>query len=70
MGMIVFVRLSTRRRDMFPRGLQNFFEMVVEGLFDMVSGVIGKEEARRYAPLTEARFPGRAGQAPALAATA
>jgi len=40
-GLIVFARVATRRMKELPGGLQNFWEWMVESLYDFLEGVIG-----------------------------
>jgi F-type H+-transporting ATPase subunit a len=41
-GLIVFAQLSTRRMSQIPGGAQNFLEWLVEGLFGLLEGIIGR----------------------------
>lgn len=51
----LFSWLASRRFQQVPRGLQNFVEMIVEGLNGFVEGIIGPE-GRRYAPFIGTLF--------------
>ncbi|MFH1022582.1 MAG: F0F1 ATP synthase subunit A [Planctomycetota bacterium] len=55
-GLTVFMRRAFRRPALFPTGLQNFAEAIVEGLDDLVCGIMGKEEGRRYVPFIGSLF--------------
>ena len=58
-SIIVLVALfyaGTRRRDMIPRGMQNFMEWVVELLLGLVEGVSGKEKGKKFFPLVATFF--------------
>src|SRR2546429_5548198 len=58
-SIIVLVALfyaGTRRRDMIPRGMQNFMEWVVELLLGLVESVAGKEKGRKFFPLVATFF--------------
>src|SRR6266700_1703767 len=58
-SIIVLVALfyaGTRRRDMIPRGMQNFMEWVVELLLGLVEGVSGKEKVKMFFPLVATFF--------------
>src|SRR6266702_6510436 len=58
-SIIVLVALfyaGTRRRDMIPRGMQNFMEWVVELLLGLVEGVSGKEKGKKLFPLVATFF--------------
>ncbi len=39
----IFAIISTRKTQMIPRGLQNFMEMLVEGLDNFFGGILGKQ---------------------------
>ncbi|MCF7668421.1 MAG: F0F1 ATP synthase subunit A [Verrucomicrobia bacterium] len=41
--LIVFARLATRRMELVPSGLQNFWEWFVEGLFNLFEGIMGRK---------------------------
>lgn len=51
----LFAWLASRRFEQIPRGLQNFAEIIVEGLNDFAEGIIGPE-GRRYAPFIGTLF--------------
>src|SRR2546421_2800478 len=58
-SIIVLVALfyaGTRRRDMIPRGMQNFMEWVVELLLGLVESVSGKEKGKKFFPLVATFF--------------
>lgn len=40
--LVAFCRRATRRIQVVPKGSQNFFEAIVEGLYDMFEGIVGK----------------------------
>ena len=42
-GIIVFAQLATRRIESIPSGIQNFWEWLVEGLYNFLEGIIGRE---------------------------
>ncbi len=46
---------ASRRPQLVPRGLQNFMEMVVEGLSNFVCGILG-EEGRHFVPFLGTLF--------------
>jgi len=55
-GIICFFAwLASRRFEQIPRGLQNFAEIIVEGLNSFAEGIIGPE-GRRYAPFIGTLF--------------
>jgi F-type H+-transporting ATPase subunit a len=41
LGIIVFARLATRKMEQVPGGLQNFWEWLVENLYDFLEGILG-----------------------------
>jgi F-type H+-transporting ATPase subunit a len=58
-SIVVLVALfyaGSRRRDMIPRGMQNFVEWMVELLLGLVEGVSGKEKGRKFFPLVATFF--------------
>lgn len=54
--LFVLVFLARRRREMVPRGFQNFAEWAVESLLNLVEGVAGKTKARKFLPLVATLF--------------
>jgi F-type H+-transporting ATPase subunit a len=42
-GIIVFAQIATRRIKPIPSGIQNFWEWLVEGLYDFLEGIIGRQ---------------------------
>ena len=55
--LIVLSYLGTRKMNLVPAGLQNFVEMVVEGLYGLVEGVAGtREKARKFFPIVMTIF--------------
>src|SRR5205809_5210068 len=42
-GIIVFAQVATRRIRPIPTGIQNFWEWLVEGLYNFLEGIIGRE---------------------------
>jgi F-type H+-transporting ATPase subunit a len=45
--LIVFARLATRRMQPVPRGAQNFWEWLVEGLYSFLEGILGAELVKK-----------------------
>ena len=41
-GLIVFARLATRQMHQVPGGTQNFFEWLVESLYNFLDGILGR----------------------------
>jgi F-type H+-transporting ATPase subunit a len=46
-GIIVFAQVATRRIKPIPSGVQNFWEWLVEGLYNFLEGIIGRELVRK-----------------------
>lgn len=55
-ALIAFFYFGTRRRDLVPSGFQNFVEWCVEMLRNMVEGVAGKANGKRFFPLVATFF--------------
>ncbi len=50
--LIVATQLVVRRKRLVPRGLQNVFELVLEGLLSLIEGVTqDKAQAKKFFPL-------------------
>jgi F-type H+-transporting ATPase subunit a len=47
LGLIVMAQLATRRMQAVPSGIQNFFEWMVESLYNFLEGVVGSELAKK-----------------------
>src|SRR3954470_19358726 len=54
--LVVFSRRATRRMELIPRGTQNVFEALVEGLYEMLEGIVGKHMIARTFPLLATIF--------------
>jgi F-type H+-transporting ATPase subunit a len=54
-GLSVLSYASTRRKSLMPGKLQNFMEMIVEGLDNFVAGILGSE-GRRFTPFLGTLF--------------
>ncbi len=48
---ILISKLATRKMQIVPSGLQNVYEMVIEGILSIAKDVIGEQNARKYFPL-------------------
>ncbi|MBI4137773.1 MAG: F0F1 ATP synthase subunit A [Candidatus Sungbacteria bacterium] len=56
-GVLVFLILGVRRLQTIPAGMQNVFEVFVEGSLALMEGVLGsREKAEKYLPLVAAIF--------------
>lgn len=47
LGLILFARIATRRIQEIPSGAQNFWEWLVESLYEFLEGIIGRELVRK-----------------------
>jgi F-type H+-transporting ATPase subunit a len=47
LGLIIFARLAMRRVQAVPSGAQNFWEWMVESLYDFVEGIIGRDLVKK-----------------------
>lgn len=55
-GLALLCWAATRRVALVPRGLQNFLELLVEGLEGFVVGILGPSYGRRYTPFIGTLF--------------
>jgi F-type H+-transporting ATPase subunit a len=46
-GLIIFAQVATRRIKPIPTGIQNFWEWLVESLYNFLEGIIGRELVRK-----------------------
>ena len=54
--LLVLSRRATRRMQLVPKGTQNIFEALVEGLYEMLEGIVGKHMIARTFPLLATIF--------------
>lgn len=55
--LIVIASLATKKIKLIPSGIQNFFELVVEFIFNTINGVLEDEKTtRKYLPLLATIF--------------
>ena len=54
--LVIIAYFGTRKRALIPTGFQNFVEWSVEGMLNLVEGVVGKEKGRRFFPLVATFF--------------
>jgi F-type H+-transporting ATPase subunit a len=47
LGLIVFAQMATRKIKEVPEGAQNFWEWLVEGLYEFLEGIIGPELVKK-----------------------
>ncbi len=52
----VFVFAATRKWELVPSGIQNLFEAALEGFYNLVTGIAGAENGRRFFPLVATIF--------------
>jgi len=55
-GILWLARKATTNMQLVPSGPQNFFELVVEFLYDKVEGIVGKKVAPKAFPLLATLF--------------
>src|SRR5437899_2283990 len=46
-GIIIFAQLATRNIQRIPNGIQNFWEWLVEGLYEFLEGIIGRDLVKK-----------------------
>jgi len=46
-GIIIFAQLATRNIKPIPSGIQNFWEWLVQSLYDLLEGMIGRELVKK-----------------------
>ena len=46
-GLIVFAQLATRKMKEVPTGAQNFWEWMVESLYEFIEGIVGPQLVRK-----------------------
>lgn len=54
--LLVLARRATARMELIPRGTQNWFEALVESLYDIIEGIVGKHMVARTFPLLATIF--------------
>ncbi len=54
--MVAAVYLGTRRRDLVPTGVQNLFEAALEAFYNLIVGVAGEKNGRRFFPVVATIF--------------
>jgi|ERR1700693_549586 len=47
LGIIFFAQIATRRIQPIPSGIQNFWEWLVESLYNFLEGIIGRDLVRK-----------------------
>lgn len=54
--MVVSTVIVYNRRSMLPGKAQNFLEILIEGMYNFFSSILGKKEARTYTPFLGTLF--------------
>ncbi len=54
--MVVLVFVATRKWELVPSGIQNFFEAALEAFYNLVTGIAGEENGRRFFPVVATIF--------------
>jgi F-type H+-transporting ATPase subunit a len=54
--MVVGVFLMTRRWELVPRGVQNVLEAILEAFYNVVTGIAGEKNGRRFFPAVATIF--------------
>ncbi len=54
--IVAIVYVGTRRRDLVPRGFQNMFEAAFEAFYNLIVGVAGEVNGRRFFPVVATIF--------------
>ncbi len=54
--IVIFVFVATRKWELVPSGIQNLFEAALEGFYNLVTGIAGDENGRRFFPVVATIF--------------
>lgn len=54
--MAIGLFIATRKWTLVPSGLQNFMEAAMEGFYNLVTGIAGEENGRRFYPVVATIF--------------
>lgn len=54
--LIIGALVVSKKRQMIPGPFQNFVEMLIDGLYSLVSSMLGEKEAKRYVPFLGTLF--------------
>ena len=54
--LLTFAIAATRKPALIPSGLYNFFEAILEGILNFVSGIAGEHNGRRFFPVIATFF--------------
>lgn len=50
-GIAAIAQLATRKMSYVPSGPQNFFETIIEGIYGMLEGIVGRHMVKKTFPL-------------------
>ena len=54
--IVIVVFVATRKWELVPSGIQNMFEAALEGFYNVVTGIAGDENGRRFFPVVATIF--------------
>jgi F-type H+-transporting ATPase subunit a len=54
--MVALVYFASRRWELVPRGVQNLLEAIIEGFYNLVVGIAGEKNGRRFFPVVATMF--------------
>lgn len=54
--LLIICFIATRKIAMVPSGFYNFFEAIIEGIYNFVTGLAGEKNGRRFFPLIATFF--------------
>jgi len=54
--LVLFAYLSTRKMEVMPRGVQNFWELIIELWVGVTENTMGRRRGRRFLPLVATAF--------------
>jgi len=54
--MVALVYLASRRWELVPRGVQNVLEFIIESFYNLVVGIAGEKNGRRFFPVVATMF--------------
>lgn len=54
--MAIFIYVATRKWELVPSGIQNFFEAALEAFYNLVTGIAGEQNGRRFFPVVATIF--------------
>jgi F-type H+-transporting ATPase subunit a len=54
--LLIISLLTVRKRALIPTGFYNFFEAIIEGIYNFVTGIAGERHGRRFFPVIATFF--------------